>query len=246
MAEERKERKPKTEWVAEHGRWQEVPAEGAQDQESRREALRRDKAALLAVGAVRLAHSVSKSAISQVLATEMVRAATRVGVMLRGVARTKSEQDALNKLRGAEESVDETVYWLEIMREANIGTDEEVVHLRDIALELTDIVTDDLRTALAAASAAKAARNDRGGSRGGFGDRGDRPSRPYGGDRGGDRGDRPPRPYGDREQRPYGDRGDRPSRPYGDRGADNRGGDRPPRPPYGDDRPNRPYRRRED
>lgn len=234
MAEKRT-RKPKTEWVADKGRWQPVEEEGENSAESRREQARREQAQLLAVGVVRMVSELTKGAISSAIGTEVVRSSTRVGVMLRGATRTRSEQDALNKLRGAEEAIDETVYWLEIMREAEIGTQAEVIHLRDLALELTDIITDDLRTQLAAASAAKAARNERP----------DRPRRDF--------GDRPPRDFGDRPPRPYGDRGgDRGGDRYGDRGrGGGYGNDRPPsdrpRRPYGnDDRPNRPYRRRED
>lgn len=258
-AKPKKVTEPK-EWVEDKGRWKPVeePEPEVEPGDAPEVVERKEQAALVAIQAIKLAQELGKGAASAALGDGLVKSATRVGILIRGAARTRSDNDALVKLRQAEDSVDEVVYWLELLRECKLGNAEDVQSLADAADALCEGIVGDLKVALKR-STDRPSRNQGGG--GGFSrgrDGGDRPPRRDFGDRPKrDFGDRPPRDFGDRPPRDFGDRpsrsyGDRPARSYGDRperSFDDRPrrtyGDRPAR-SFNDDRPKRTYKRRED
>lgn len=72
-------------------------------------------------------------------AKQLIRAAGSVGANYRATARAKSDADFHNKIKIVLEEADESLYWLEVFKEANLIMDNKVDDLLKEANELTAI-----------------------------------------------------------------------------------------------------------
>ena len=64
--------------------------------------------------------SAQKSTDAQVLGKQLLRSGTSVGAHYREGCRAKSNADFISKIEGGLQELDETLYWLELLAEANI------------------------------------------------------------------------------------------------------------------------------
>ena len=92
-----------------------------------------------AVDLIRLCGSLPETDESRTIGRQLVRAGTAVGANYRAVCRSRSARDFVAKIGVVIEEVDETLYWLEILVEAQIVAFEAGVGLRREAEELTRI-----------------------------------------------------------------------------------------------------------
>ena len=69
---------------------------------------------------VKLYTALPKSAIAQVLGKQILRSGTSVGAQYREACRAKSNADFINKVEGALQELDETLYWLELIGESKL------------------------------------------------------------------------------------------------------------------------------
>jgi len=74
-----------------------------------------------ALAVIRLYASLSKSTVEQVLGRQVLRSGTSVGAHYREACRAKSNADFVSKIEGALQELDETTYWLELLRETDGG-----------------------------------------------------------------------------------------------------------------------------
>jgi len=74
-----------------------------------------------ALAVIRLYASLSRSTIEQVLGRQVLRSGTSVGAHYREACRAKSNADFVSKIEGALQELDETTYWLELLRETDDG-----------------------------------------------------------------------------------------------------------------------------
>ncbi len=58
--------------------------------------------------------------VGQVIGKQLLRAGTSVGANYRAACRAKSTADIINKFKIVEEEANETLYWLELLIEAEI------------------------------------------------------------------------------------------------------------------------------
>jgi len=100
-----------------------------------------------ALGILRLCRTLPHSEESRVLAKQLLRAGTSVGADYRAACRARSRAEFVAKLGIVLEESDETVFWLELMIEAGIGSNNKVAPLMKEADELTSIFVSSLRTA---------------------------------------------------------------------------------------------------
>jgi four helix bundle protein len=77
------------------------------------------KASALAV--IRLFQKLPKTEEARILGRQLMRAATSVAANYRAVCRARSPQEQYAKLCICVEEADETLFWLEMLREANIA-----------------------------------------------------------------------------------------------------------------------------
>jgi len=78
---------------------------------------------------------------------QLLKSGTSIGANYRSACRAQSHKHFISKLSIAEEEADETVYWLELLKEIKITDDKEIKNLLKEAKELTAIFTSARRTA---------------------------------------------------------------------------------------------------
>ena len=75
---------------------------------------------------IKLTELIPNTNVGYVITNQIIRSATSVGSNYRAACRAKSEKDFLNKILIVEEEADETLYWLELLKEGKI-LDESVL-----------------------------------------------------------------------------------------------------------------------
>lgn len=93
-----------------------------------------------AVKALRFCDEMPRCAGSWAIARQLTKSSTSVGANYRAACRARSTAESLAKLGIVEEEADETVWWLELAKEAGYGSPAEVEVLIDEARQLLAIV----------------------------------------------------------------------------------------------------------
>jgi four helix bundle protein len=106
---------------------------------------RRTKAFGLRV--IRLAESLPKGRVADVIGRQLLRSGTSVGAQYRSACRAKSKADFISKINNVEEEADESAYWIELLADANYVVPHRVAGLHQEAEELTKIFAASGRTA---------------------------------------------------------------------------------------------------
>jgi len=103
--------------------------EGLQDLKARTKAF--------ALRVIKLYTALPKSAEAQVLGKQVLRSGTSVGAHYYEACRAKSDADFISKLEGGLQELEETVYWLDLIAESHIFTQERLQPLHDEVEQLT-------------------------------------------------------------------------------------------------------------
>ena len=82
----------------------------------------------------------------RVLANQVARSATSVGANYRTACRARSRAEFASKLGTVAEEADESLYWLELIRDGNFVPEKKLASLVSEADELTAIFTAGRRT----------------------------------------------------------------------------------------------------
>lgn len=77
---------------------------------------------------------------------QVVRSSSSVGANYRAARRAKSDADFLNKLKICEEEADESIYFLELLKEFNIEFVEQIDSLLKEANEILKIIVASILT----------------------------------------------------------------------------------------------------
>lgn len=88
-----------------------------------------------------------KTAVGYEIAKQILRSAGSVGANYSAYARAKSKADFINKIQIIIEEADESLYWLEVIKEAELKVGVEINRLIKEANELTAIFTATNKTA---------------------------------------------------------------------------------------------------
>jgi four helix bundle protein len=83
----------------------------------------------------------------KVLANQFARSATSVGANYRAACRARSHAEFASKLGTVVEEADESVYWLELIRDGDFTPEKTIASLVSEADELTAIFTSGRRSA---------------------------------------------------------------------------------------------------
>ncbi|MFY0483288.1 four helix bundle protein [Flavobacterium sp. PLA-1-15] len=82
----------------------------------------------------------------RVISNQIVRSGTSVGANYRAVCRARSDREFVSKMNIVLEEVDETLFWLEIIREKNWLLENELEKVWKEGNELTAIFVSSLKT----------------------------------------------------------------------------------------------------
>src|ERR1035438_7439907 len=96
---------------------------------------------------VKLYRSLPKSDEARILGKQLLRSGTSIGANYRAACRARSRAEFIAKLGIVLEEADETVFWLEVMRESGIFTETKLRDIVQEARELLSIFVASVRTA---------------------------------------------------------------------------------------------------
>jgi four helix bundle protein len=101
---------------------------------------------LFALRVIRLYSSLPKTTEAQVIGKQIIRSGTSVGAHVREANRSRSDAEMISKTEGALQELEETMYWLELLAEADIVRAERLSDLINEANELTAILVTSTKT----------------------------------------------------------------------------------------------------
>jgi four helix bundle protein len=99
------------------------------------------RAQKFAVDVIKFIETLPNSKALNVLSNQVLRSSTSVGANYRAACKGKSTADFINKIVICEEEADESIYWFDLMIEADLVSERIVSPLRKEANELTAIFT---------------------------------------------------------------------------------------------------------
>ena len=95
---------------------------------------------------IRLYVALPKTTEAQVIGKQILRSGTSVGAHVREGKRSRSDAELISKIEGALQELEETVYWMELLVEAEIVRADRMKHLLAEADELTAILVTSSKT----------------------------------------------------------------------------------------------------
>ena len=97
----------------------------------------RERTKNYALRVIRLSRALPRrDGVEQVLGRQLLRSGTSVAAHYREACRAKSNLDFVSKLEGAQQELDESDLWLELLSDANVVKPQLVVPLRQETNEL--------------------------------------------------------------------------------------------------------------
>ena len=100
----------------------------------------------LAVAIIRQMDNLPPSRAADVVARQIIHSGTSIGANYRAACRAKSTPDMINKMKIVEEEADETEYWLEILVEAGLLPDEQIINIHKETDEILAMTVASLKT----------------------------------------------------------------------------------------------------
>ena len=98
-----------------------------------------DRTKLYARRIIRLVSCLPKSVVAQVLGKQVLRSGTSVGANYREASRARSKAEFIAKMGDCLKELDETMYWLELLVEADIVSHDNMTALIDETRQITAI-----------------------------------------------------------------------------------------------------------
>ncbi|PYS97700.1 MAG: four helix bundle protein [Acidobacteria bacterium] len=109
----------------------------------------KDRTKAFALRIIRLYAALPKTVEAQVIGKQLLRSGTSVGAHYREAQRAKSTADFISKIEGGLQELEETVYWLELLADAEIVDSDRLKLLREEAEELMAVLVTVVKNAKA-------------------------------------------------------------------------------------------------
>lgn len=107
----------------------------------------KNKSFALAVRIVRLYQFLCENKKEYVLSKQVLRSGTSVGAMIREAEHAESKNDFKHKIGIAQKEINETIYWLKLLKDTDYLTPEQFESINYDAVEIIKIITAILKTA---------------------------------------------------------------------------------------------------
>jgi four helix bundle protein len=107
-----------------------------------------DRTKQFALHVLNLVDALPRSAGGRAISSQLVRTATSVGANYRSACRARSRAEFAAKLGVAVEEADESLYWLELVRDGKLLPENKLSHLLKEADELTAILASGRKSAV--------------------------------------------------------------------------------------------------
>ncbi|SHG23886.1 four helix bundle protein [Microbulbifer donghaiensis] len=95
---------------------------------------------------IRLYSSLPKSTQAQVIGKQLLRSGTSVGAHIREGKRSRSDAEMISKIEVAQQELEETIYWFELLVGSNLVEADRLTGLAQEANELLAILVSSSRT----------------------------------------------------------------------------------------------------
>jgi len=96
---------------------------------------------------IKLADSFPNNRTGNIIARQILRSGTSVGANYRALCRARSRADFISKITIVEEEADETLFWLELIKDSALISEPKLSEIMKEASELTAIFTQSGKTA---------------------------------------------------------------------------------------------------
>ena len=106
----------------------------------------RDKSFRFAVRVVNLYKFLTSEKKEFVLSKQLLRSGTSVGAMIREAEHAESKTDFKHKMAIAQKEINETLYWLELLRTTDYLNEEQYISIYTDAVEIIKLVTTIIKT----------------------------------------------------------------------------------------------------
>jgi len=103
---------------------------------SERKSIIKDKSFAFAIRIVKLYKHLCESKKEFVLSKQLLRSGTAVGTLVREAQNAESKADFIHKLGIAQKECDESIYWIELLKETEYLNEIEFVSINEEAVEL--------------------------------------------------------------------------------------------------------------
>lgn len=106
-----------------------------------RENVVKNKSFAFAVRIVKLYQFLCEQKKEFVLSKQLLRSGTSVGAMVHEAEHAESKTDFKHKMAIAQKEINETIYWLELLKETDYLTNEQFESLNNDAVEIMKLIT---------------------------------------------------------------------------------------------------------
>lgn len=98
-----------------------------------------------ALDAIRLVEGLPRSQTAAVLGKQLIRSATSVAANYRAACRARSDAECLAKLGIVEEEADESMFWIEMVRDTNLASEATLAALLDESNQIVAIIVTSIK-----------------------------------------------------------------------------------------------------
>jgi four helix bundle protein len=107
----------------------------------------KEKSYKFAVRIVNLVKFIKSEKEEFILSKQLIRSGTSIGALVREAEFAESKADFIHKLAVAQKECNETIYWLELLRETEYLAQNEFYSINEDAIEIIKIITSSIKTA---------------------------------------------------------------------------------------------------
>lgn len=106
----------------------------------------KDRTKNFALRIIKLFSALPKRTEAQVIGKQILRSGTSVGAQYREACRARSDAEFISKIESGLQELEETMYWLELLVEAEIFSSQKLENLQKEAEELMAIMVASVKT----------------------------------------------------------------------------------------------------
>ena len=107
----------------------------------------KDKSFKFAIRIVRLYQFLVADKKEFVLSKQLLRSGTSVGAMVREAEHAETKKDFVHKMAIAQKEINESIYWLELLKETDYISEQEFKSLNTDAIEIIKLITSIIKSA---------------------------------------------------------------------------------------------------
>lgn len=101
----------------------------------------KDKSFKFAIRVVRLYQFLVAKKKEFILSKQLLRSGTSVGAIVREAEHAETKKDFIHKMAIAQKEINESIYWLELLKETDYLNESEFKSLNDDAIEIIRLIT---------------------------------------------------------------------------------------------------------